>query len=113
MSSTYRGGESPNPFERSVDRLLEGLRRVAVDSYRLMPGDPARSASVCPLHPSTGFAVLITEVSDDDADVWCRGGCPGWAVKYALISDPERDREVARRAQVLVWAQSYRKAVAA
>jgi hypothetical protein len=102
-----------SPFERATDRILEGLRRhCGPDAYRLIPGEgdaPDRWASPCPLHPSSGFSLLVTE-TDGEPDLWCRVGCPrGW-IRYVLTPDPERDREAARRAKAIVWAQNWRAA---
>jgi hypothetical protein len=93
-----------------VDRLLEGLRwHCQPDPYRLVPGPPDRWAGKCPLHPDAGFTLLITE-TNGDADVWCSVGCPeGW-IRYVIDRDLDRDREAAERAQMLVWAQTWRAA---
>jgi hypothetical protein len=39
--------------------------------------------------------------------VWCKVGCPTGIVRYALLDDPEREREAERRAAVLLWARSF------
>jgi hypothetical protein len=104
--------EPSDPFERSVDRLLEGLRWHLRDAYRLIPAErdePDRWRARCPLHPDAGFTLLITELPSGEADVWCRIGCPAGIVRYALIPDLEREREAERRAGVLLWAQSFRE----
>jgi hypothetical protein len=100
-----------NPFERPLDRLLEGLRWNARDSYRLIPskGDaPDRWAARCPLHSSVGFTLLITDRGDDrEPDIWCRVGCPPNVIRYVLVPDSERYQEATRRAETLTWAQRW------
>jgi hypothetical protein len=113
------------PFERPLDRLLEGLRwGCSPGAYGLIPGEtctPDRWAAKCPLHPDVGYTLLVTGCLCDPGDprcscepaVWCQVGCPEWAIKYTLLPDPEREREAERRSAVLLWAQSYRKRRAA
>jgi hypothetical protein len=108
-----------NPFDRPLDRLLQGLRRqCGPDSYRLLPGqgdERDRWKARCPLHPGvaeawSGYTLLVTELPGHEADIWCQIGCPPWAIRYALLPDPEREREAERRAAVLLWAQSWKRA---
>jgi hypothetical protein len=102
----------PDPFDRPLDQLLEGLRWHARDAYRLIPGElgePDRWRARCPLHPDAGFTLLLTELSSGEVDLWCRTGCPEGVIRYALVPDPEREREAERRAAVLLWAQSFKR----
>jgi hypothetical protein len=121
--SYSRGGDSgdddpPGPRHVSyalagvVDDLLAGLRAHGSDTYRLVPGqgdEPDRWAAICPMHPAAGRTLLITDRGDGrEPEVWCRVGCPAGIVRYALLNDPEREREAERRAAVLLWAQSFK-----
>jgi hypothetical protein len=97
-----------DPFDRPLDRLLAGLRCHSSDAYRLVPGEhglPDRWLARCPLHPDVGFTLTVSE----EGDLRCRAGCPEWAISYALLDDPERERAAAAVARALVWAQNYGK----
>jgi hypothetical protein len=103
---------APAPFSRPLDRILEGLRRSCQpDAYRLIPGEgdeADRWAARCPLHVDAGFTLLVTEdQAGGEPALWCRAGCPPAIIRYALVPDPERQREAERRAAVLLWAQSW------
>jgi hypothetical protein len=102
-----------SPFDRPLDLHLQGLRAHSRDAYRLIPGkgdQPDRWICRCPLHPDVGLTlVLVDQGADHDPALWCVG-CPPAVVRYVLIPDPEREREAERRAAVLLWAQSARRA---
>jgi hypothetical protein len=95
-----------DPFSRQLDRLLAGLRRHSSDAYRLIPGqghEPDRWLARCPFHSDVGFTLTVSE----EGDLRCGVGCPEWAVRFALLDDPERERAAAAVARAIVWAQSY------
>jgi hypothetical protein len=97
-----------DPFQRPVDRLLAGLRRHAPDSYRLVVderGGSDRWIARCPFHPDVGFSLTVTEAGG----LWCKVGCPEWAITYALVDDPERERAAEAAARVIVWAQNWKR----
>jgi hypothetical protein len=97
-----------DPFERPVDRILAGLRRHTPDAYRLIPGERGgadRWLARCPFHPDVGFTLTITEAGG----LSCRVGCPEWAITYALVDDPEREKAAAATARVIVWAQDWKR----
>lgn len=123
MATDNRGDErSPSclddrhvtkPFERPLDRLLEGLRWHTPDAYRAIPGEgtaPDRWAARCPLHVAVGFTLLVTDRGDREPDLWCQVGCPPNVIRYTLVPDPERDQKAEETAQALLWAQNYRRA---
>jgi hypothetical protein len=103
-----------DPFERPVDRVLEGLRRQCrPDPYRLVPGEgeaPDRWTARCPLHPDSGFCLIVTDCGERDPGLWCRVGCQAGVIRDVLLGNPGRDRLAAARAKVLVWGQNYRRA---
>ena len=103
-----------SPFDRPLDLHLQGLRAHSDDAYRLLPGKgdaPDRWVAKCPMHPDVGFTLILTDQGDDqDPELWCRLGCPEGVIRYALIDNPEREQRARAAAQVLVWAQSYRRA---
>jgi hypothetical protein len=93
-----------DPFSRRLDRLLAGLRRHSRDAYRLVPGEghePDRWLARCPLHPDVGFTLTVSE----EGDLQCEVGCPDWAIRFALLDDPERERAAAAVARAIVWAR--------
>jgi hypothetical protein len=97
-----------DPFERPIDRILAGLRRHTSDAYRLIAGergDADRWLARCPFHVDVGFTLTITEAGG----LSCRAGCPEWALRYALLDDPEREKAAEAAARVLVWAQNWKR----
>jgi hypothetical protein len=110
MAQTGRGV----PPQAAVDGFLEGLRRHSRDAYKLVPGQNGardRWAARCPLHPSSGFHLVVVDEGDDrEPSLWCKVGCPPRVIRYTLNFDAERDRVAAERAEVLVWAQNWRAA---
>jgi hypothetical protein len=104
--------ESPDPFARPLDRLLASLRlHCGPDAYT------TRGLGVwwarCPLHPDTGYSLLVTELPGEGIELCCRGGCPEAVIRELLDPDPEREGEAKSISRALVWAQTYRKRRAA
>ena len=103
-----------SPFERPVDSLLRGLRWACQpDPYRLVPGsdgEPDHWVARCPVHPAaSAYTLLITELPDGRADVWCSVGCDRASIVWLLVPDPEREARAEAYSRVLLWAQSYGK----
>jgi hypothetical protein len=97
-----------SPFDRPVDRILAGLRRHADDAYRLIPGERGgadRWLARCPFHPDVGFSLTVTEAGG----LSCQAGCPEWAIRYALVDDPDRQKTTEAAARVIVWAQNWKR----
>jgi hypothetical protein len=96
-----------------LDEFLKGLRRHASDAYRLVAGeggDPDRWLARCPLHVDVGFTLVVTDRGDDrEPGLWCRAGCPAWAIGYALVDDLEREQAAAAVARAIVYGQAYGK----
>jgi hypothetical protein len=97
-----------DPFERPLDRILAGLRRHADDAYRLIPGDgdeADRWTARCPFHVDVGFSLTVAEAGG----LSCRAGCPEWAIRYALLDDPEREKAAEAVARAIVWSQTWKR----
>jgi hypothetical protein len=105
-----------DPFSRSADRCLAGLRRHGCNYRANVLGDDGVRTwrADCPLHPDAapGLSLALLERRDGEVVLACALGCPEWVLRSLLDPDPERDRVAAARAAVLLWAQSYGKEAA-
>ena len=103
----------PNPFARPLDRVLERLRRISRDAYRLVPGQgsaPDRWRARCPLHPDAGFTLWVVDYGDKHWPlIQCDIGCQP-TVLWRLLR-PELQAELnsraEHRAEVLLWAKRW------
>lgn len=98
--------DRPDPFARPLDQFLATLRQGGIDC-RLIPGQPDRWLTPCPIHPDAGPSLVAIDRGAEAPALWCRVGCDPGLIRWALLGDPDLERAAEAVSRALLWERGY------